>query len=511
MKENYRDLDNVVRSELVQDEFIICEHYQLEGKVFTGINSSNCPDWIEILREGVTEEIPDLLNRSTRALLLIKRQNRIFAFPFGFGRFMLDNEAIVKDFGIKVVLNSVDPSRLRSVDTTTFDELTIHERTQTSRSATMAAFGIDIVRDLLKTVTGKPVNEKYGNVITGRDSVQFFYELNFSDFGVLCDNLFDKYISRDYRENFEWFDNLQMVNDPTLLLELNNQLIQAINRCDDNTFHLAPPEVIDWMNIGGFSFTPCGNVESDLLIEKYFEYLNERQLDLEALKRNQVFVINNDGETIVHKWKLYDCVVFEAEYNNEYYILTIGAWFKVDRNFADSVKYYVQTIDDTDLVLPNCRNEEYEETYNNRVSEECDNIITLDRKTVQLDGSSIEVCDLLSDRGQFIHVKPWKSSSTLSHLFAQGRISAVSMLQDIDFRRRARDIIMQINPEFVELINETSVDPSSIEIVFAIIDSSNRSLHERLPFFSKLNLMHTVKLLKTMQFNVTKYKIYRDV
>lgn len=58
----------------------------------------------------------------------------------------------------------------------------IHSRTQTSKKSAVRDFGIDIVRDLLKSGTGEPTNQNFGAAITGRDSVQFSYELDFRNF-----------------------------------------------------------------------------------------------------------------------------------------------------------------------------------------------------------------------------------------------------------------------------------------------------------------------------------------
>lgn len=511
IKEDYEDFDSVIRDESFESEHDLNGDIPLEGKIFTGRNHANSPEWLDLLRTGTLDEIPNLINSSTRAVLLIRSHHRIFAFPFGFGRYMIEEESIVRDFGIKVVLNSVNPSKLRSIDTTTFDELTIHARTQTSRSTNVSSFGIDIVRDLLKAVTGQPNNENFGAVITGRDAVQFAYELDeFSNFEQICNYLHERYNSNEYQSSFDWFDNLQMVSDPTLQSILNGKLLEAISTRDENRLHIAPPEVIDWMNIGGFTYTPNGDIKSDLLVSDYFGYLNQRDLEFDTLKRQHINVWNNDRTEIGQKWRLYNCIVFETEHNEDVYILTVGNWFRIDTSFANTVKDYVQAIPNADIDLPLCRHGEYEGIYNDRVSIERDNIITLDRKTITVEGNQIEICDLLTQRGQFIHVKPWKSSSTLSHLFSQGRVSAVTLLQDIGFRRDVRTAIEEIDPTFVDVVNEASINPNDVEVVFAIIDSDHRDLHERLPFFSKLNMMHTVRLLRNLRFKVSKLHIRRE-
>ena len=49
----------------------------------------------------------------------------------------------------------------------------------------VSAFHIDVVRDFLRALSGKPGNNDYGTTITGRDSVHFSYEFeDFSQFGT---------------------------------------------------------------------------------------------------------------------------------------------------------------------------------------------------------------------------------------------------------------------------------------------------------------------------------------
>lgn len=511
IKEEYGDFESLMKEESVVEKYDLRNDLRLDGCIYVGSNFSNCPYWLELLEQGSEQEMSRLKNSSTRAVLLIRRRKRVFAFSFGFGRYMIKEEAIVRDFGMRVVLNSVDPTMLRSVDTAQFDELTVHSRTQTSRSVNVSAFNIDVVRDFLRALSGKPGNNDYGTTITGRDSVHFSYEFeDFGQFGDICDYLYERCNSDEYRAHFEWYDNLQVINDPVLLNTLETNLVERINARDENKFHLAPPEIVDWTDIGGFSYTEHGEVYEDLLVRDYFNYLKNREMDSDRLKRQKVYVWNSDGTDVKARWKLYDCIVFETEKENDVYVLTLGMWFKIETSFASSVRDYIRTIPESDIDLPLCREDEHEDIYNERVADERNDIICLDRIMASVDGSRFEICDLLSAKGQFVHVRPWRSSSTLSHLFSQGRVSAVSLFQDEQFRDEVRSKIIEKDSDFSHIVDRSSIDPAKLEIVFAIIDSDPRDLHDRLPFFSKLNMMHTVRLLSNFGFKVTKTKIARE-
>lgn len=62
--------------------------------------------------------------------------------------------------------------------------------------------------------------------------------------------------------------------------------------------------------------------------------------------------------------------------------------------------------------------------------------ILMDKKTVYHGGygSQVELCDVLVVDGSFIHVKHYGGSSSLSHLFAQGLVSAQLIKSDDAFR-----------------------------------------------------------------------------
>src|SRR5699024_8218801 len=88
--------------------------------------------------------------------------------------------------------------------------------------------------------------------------------------------------------------------------------------------------------------------------------------------------------------------------------------------------------------LHSCEND-----YNESVAKTRDDVISMDRKLINIDRGRFELCDLLSDAKHLIHVKPWTSSSTLSHLFSQGRISAETIIN-------IPEVIPQINEKIEE-------------------------------------------------------------
>lgn len=116
----------------------------------------------------------------------------------------------------------------------------------------------------------------------------------------------------------------------------------------------------------------------------------------------------------------------------------------------------------------------------------------------------VEICDLLSIKRELIHVKMYGKSSVLSHLFAQGFVSGQLIQIDSEFRKKVR---AQLSPTHAELLSvDSKPEYESFTITYAVIsDSPGPELH--LPFFSKVNLVNTRKVLRGFGYKVELLKI----
>ncbi|UXH46442.1 TIGR04141 family sporadically distributed protein [Rossellomorea vietnamensis] len=274
IKEEYTEFEDVLDDEKYDQVVELREGLDLNGKVFIGHNDSSEPSWYSEVKEGLTDP-PSLNNQSTRLVLLIKRSRRIFAFVFGHGKHMLKPESYERGFGFKVVLNNCEVSKLKSIDSSTIDTVTVQSRTQTSKSSNIYEFNIDDTRDLLKSVTAEARDfNRYGKVIAGRDPFHFYYDFSFATLKDLCDRVLEDSRSTRYKEHFEWIDYLSEIKDPLLINSLNAGLVNKINECyrngvEDESIHLAPPEIINMEDHLVYSFLATGNKEDELSLASY--------------------------------------------------------------------------------------------------------------------------------------------------------------------------------------------------------------------------------------------------
>ena len=127
-------------------------------------------------------------------------------------------------------------------------------------------------------------------------------------------------------------------------------------------------------------------------------------------------------------------------------------------------------------------------------------MVTLDGDLASIPGeTTIEICDLFSASRQFIHVKRTTRSKDLSHLLAQGSVSAKLFHQYPDYRQQFRE---RLPASMRQLIATNNVRPEEYTVVYAIVAPAHRNYPEELPFFTKVHLLFHTRVIRLMGYNV---------
>lgn len=492
----------------------IRREFGFSGYLYIANPKQSAPKWFEFVKEGMEYELKDLTNRTNGAVLLVKRSGRIFAFTFGQGRHLIKTSSFVSDFGIKTALNGLKHDNLRSLDTFTVEEQTIHKRTQASKLSNLRAFGVDVGRDILKSVVGSPREDVPDNIrgLSGSETVAVVQaRIGFSGLGKLCDDLLLLYRKKTYRENFGWVDNIKIVRDPERIDGLNKRVIEDLRKGADCLARLSPPETIDWSNIQGFSYSGQRDFnDDDMSIDHYLgRFRNLRELTIQHLVNDKAFAFADDGSP-VFQWSIYNCLVFELQIGDKFYLLINGDWFEIENDFAKSIRASLKRIhisDDLPEVIQKSNGSlESEKDYNERIGRQIENMAVLDRKLVRCHSAHtfIEACDLFSSAGKMIHVKHRKGgSSSLSHLFAQARVSAESFVSDETYRKELRKVLRDLNPAWENRIPVSPPDMARYPFELAILGVRGKNFLDELPFFSQLTLVRTVEALESRRISVS--------
>jgi uncharacterized protein (TIGR04141 family) len=499
---------DVTRAEALRDsdsvESRVVPALGQDPALFVSSRSPHPPPWQTYLEPHVAGDLAGLYAASAGAALLIDASGRLFALTFGQGRHLLNAEAFENDFGLKVVLNAVAPDQLKSVDSRTIDETTMHTRRDVSRDSSFSAFGLDVSRDLLRAVTGTPQDETLGPRLTGSDALGLQTRLPVPELPGLLARLLDVYGGDTYRANgFEFIDFLRPEKRASRVRELEERLVSALNEREITDVHLAAPETLDWLDIEGFRFSTARDEapESDPHITTYVASRADDELTVKLLKDDRMEALRASDGQQQGTWPILRCIVYQAELEGELYVLSAGDWFRVSLDFKERVYRDVGRLPHLEG-LPDADVGTNEDDYNVKAAAALGGLC-LDKKFVYDGGpDKMELCDILTREGGLIHVKHRGSSSTLSHLFAQGVNSAERLLQDADFRTKAREVIAAENPAFDVLPSERP-SPDEHEVSFVVITRSDRDTPLTLPFFSVVSLARAASRLEGFGFRVS--------
>jgi uncharacterized protein (TIGR04141 family) len=516
VRDGITDFDEVLTVEKPADAVPLAESSGVDGRFYRTRPQPKRPAWVSYLQPLLAEDVGDMRSSSASGLLLIRSSGRIFALTFGYGRSMLDLSKIVYQFGLRVTLNRIDPQQIRSLDTKTFEEMVVSTNTQASRSAELPTFGIDVSTDILRAATGEPRDKAFAKRLSGADALVMNVERDPSDLPTLCDELLAAFHDDDYKADFGWIDQLALVRDSDLLDTLHERLVSDLTAGSTAATHLALPEPIGWEDIDAFKIGGTRNHEyDDLDIDAYLNELGNRrrEITLNRLKTRRVSVRFARTDKFDDRWTLYHCLVSEHRLDGTLYVLIEGRWFTINDSLVSEVDSFVSGLSSPRVTLIPASPGEPERDYNDRLASSSDGaLLKLDAKVRRPGGaaSGIELCDVLTDQGEFVHVKRKSRSATLSHLFAQGSVSAETFLSDGHFRDEIRRVI---NNEVAKSNRKVWLDliPSGSDpvdrgrnycVTFAVVTDSSRAGMDWLPFFSRLNLMHHARQLRNLGFDV---------
>lgn len=518
VKKEYSSLktSEYIKSSSHVNTYDLDRKYDITGNLFVKIPNETKPHWSSFTEAITGVSLNEIENRSSSAVLIIKTSKAVIAFTFGYGRFLIDTKFFVQDFGIKTALNTLNHDSLRSVDLFTLEDQAVQKKSQASRESSVGVFGIDISRDVLRAVTGSPKDGVSLRNISGGDAVYSFgIEMDVDYLPKLVDLLSDYYTQDSYKINFSWVDNIRKIKEKSEIDILDLKLLDKI-KLKSKEITITIPEIIQWDNIYGFSFTRNrSSIKPTIEPKAYLDNIDLNNISTDSLKRDKLFI--HDIYDNEHEHKIYNCIYFEHKEKDKTYILFSGFWYEIDNSFVARINSTINQIEVSSLAFPKVHfwdeiedgktksKIEPEGDYNERAAG-IHSYHLLDKKLIKSNRSTtpIELCDLMTNSKQFIHVKHRKGGSAgLSHLFAQGSVSAEILLGDKDFRKKARTVLKKVCSGLQDTIPLDGFKSDGFEVVFLILGEDSKTLKENLPFFSKVNLSKAFENLSQRGFKVS--------
>lgn len=516
----------------VRDGSGLAETDATGGRLFTDQSIATPPSWLSLVDQFATDPKPKLENKSCAAVLFLEvtptgkgAVTRTFALAFGGGHHGLDPEAIERNFGLKVALNSVARQDLRNLDVATLESTSFQKRIQSSRKADLQGFGIDVQRELLRLAGGVPADTSFAKSLSGKDALTITAKVAAADIGEKCRRALQLFAGTDYKKDYAFIDLITPVRDRTLVGDLDDLIFAEIKMLlggKPSDLHITLPEIIDpeathdigYFGVGFRSGTKTGYGE--LAIEDYIAELKAghaaevKTIDDVKSGHEVRVVVDGQGDR-EKKRRIYDCFVYETAHKGQTYVLFSGEWYCVENKFFKAVDADFQALlSATPVVASTTAKNEQE------LIAELDkdpDLLNLDRVKASPSGAAganLEPCDFFSRKQEFIHLKDGHGSAPISHLWNQGLVSAESFVRDEVFRKSMRASAVKRQKAagksgFETLLPDGRSKPTIAEykVIYGIMRHRYRASNTLgLPFFSKVSLRAAVSRIQLMGYPV---------
>ncbi len=486
------------------------------------------PPWSRSLNP-IFPELGEVKSVSHRLVIFLPVGDRVFAVCFGYGSSSLEWSWIEPNFGLRFASRAYNTFALNEIRSRRIDPSARTQSVQIPNRTTLRDFDMELEGEFVRRVVGELDSgfeiDGLGAVVA-TDSVAFKTETDLHEVRKVLQHMMDTVSGNEVRQDLQFIDSLEPLrSNAEVTGDLEKLLVQ--NLFNDRATSQSVPADEDVANLDPLilSFAP----PDDLTIENVHSirvkrgdeigHLQEMRIDslLEALagfrgsfgrsalKDIKVMAIDSDGNPASQSTPLRNWLIFEAASEEKRYLLTLGKWFALAESYAQQLDEDLAAIEDVTSVL-NLRDwvkdeedEQDDETrgeggYNKRAIEGRDDLVCLDKKTLTSLGNQVEACDLLHSDGYLIHVKKYTDSQTLSHLFSQGYVAAITLTEDTDYRLSFIEKVTSLSESL-----EGPARSAPQKVTYAIAVEGNRSVPMSLPTFSKVNLRGFIRKLRRMQ------------
>lgn len=466
--------------------------------LFEHRRKSNIQWWIDYL--GLSDQ--DRQNQLEGALLFVPIDNRWLCVTFGSGYWNLLDNHYEYDFGLICCLNSIDPDKLKSIDSVQ-PASAKRSRVQVPKDSELDVFGLLGNESLLNSASGNvlPKYEAYFKTITGSAPVRIQTDCSAIDLAELCRVLVNLYESREYLKRFPSLRDISPIKDPARKAELDDKLLAKF-RDRDAGFVLSVPSIVDYGQFSGVAFTEKSTYCMPLTIDSLWKELGAKgkTASIGDLKNKwKMRLVDDNNEVRFGPYSLYKCLSWECEEEGCSYQFCDGMWFQVKKDYLDQLNAEVHELFEQSSFPDKAANQD-EGAYNEFVAKGDSGFVLLDRRMVTIEGyGKFEACDLYREAGcraELVHVKCGTDSARLSHLFNQGGNSAEILISS----QAARNDFKVMMPEG-RYTNSclARIEEKQFKILFVILTQKDITQKEsNLPFFSRVSLRYTARRLRAM-------------
>ena len=478
----------------------------LSGPLYIKRGRPASPSWHAFLDTIVVDPLAEYTNEHVSAVLFVKRNARTVALTFGFGRHLIDADAVEPDFGLKVAAGLVDPAELIAIDSRLVQSRSLQVRRQAGAGASQRDLGLDTNAEMVRALSGRVLDGSLGSRISGADAVGLAGRTDVVSLLERLDRFIDAYDRKLYQARFPVLDRWLAVDDGRRRTELDTALVEAIQRRDRH-LSIGVPEIVDW-HAAGFRYSREGH-DVRHAIPVLADYLAVReQPELRDLRRDRLLLIGADSDQPIGSWPVYRTLEWATLREGRVYFLAAGSWYEIAADFLEQVDARLERIDRTGVERPDFDPREWEGDYNERLAQYRPGRALLDKKLAYFEDEAgrVEICDVFAPEGDFIHVKRDFEAAALSQLFAQGAVSAELFTSLPSYRETVRQLLGD-HPTLAQMIPTGEPAPDSFRVAFGIITTQPDRVPLDLPVFSRVHLRQMADQIERQGFRLTVFGI----
>ncbi|MEU5372275.1 DUF6119 family protein [Streptomyces sp. NPDC005951] len=477
------------------------------------------PDWTSAVH-SLTRRKPPVENRTSACVLLLPVADDVFALTFGMGHLLLDQSRISPGFGFDFVLRAAQPDAIRQVTHSLMDARGRTDRSSAAQGQHIRAFPIEeygeVVSRLVGTLSSTELtigkHSRRTAQVAGTDALKIHLGAQPEDLLYDLTQIRAILARHSPAPEFEAIARVRPLKsgDPRrsdLEARLNDLLGAS---ADTGSLALAVPAACLDQEDAALSYQvkvgPVRRLMPSPAIDDILELLDgiPPGRRLEALSAGYIQMHRDEegtdpvsAQVKAHKW-----ITAEIPLGASRYFHHEGRWFEIGDQYLEGIRSEVDALltAPAGCSLPGWTTDlATEEEYNLEAAKR--GYVCLDRGLIRTaqHPHGFEAADLLAEDGTLIHVKRAASSAPLSHLFAQGRVSAEALRFDAEARA-----------EFVHRVRErrpghpVGEEFTPRRVVYAISLKSGKALTTTNLFtFAQVSLLQATRALRAQGIDVS--------
>jgi len=412
------------------------------------------PRWVSVIRSALRN--PDgfsMVGQSPAALLVMRQAGKTFVVTFGHAWQKLEDDWLEPDFGRRVALNSIAPTKLVEINLEQVFAKWHVARERAPRASSVDEFSVEFDRDLVASVEGVPSSTMLGKTLRGGTSLRV--DLPFSELPTVLEKTIALFESDAYKTQWPEIDNLSPVKDRMLIEKLEAQFDVELRSgaalkkivMFTPTYRGEGSSSVDSYVFG--RLMKSSPTTPYLMVESWINFLKRgKYAPSVAEARNTPIHLLDKAKQEIKECSAFDCFGYEVSFEGQQYVLSSGIWYEVVLEFLSRVNKAANKIPAPSIALPPWNGIEREGEYNLRCGK-LPGFASFDTKNIMYGGgqSKFEFCDLLHMKSKtlFFAKIPSKSSG-MSHLVEQVR-RTTELLFSVDgaYRRELAKVIKQMH------------------------------------------------------------------